>query len=164
MNAACRTCGQLNPPDARTCQYCGASLPSTPALRDPFRTRPDRAWGATNRWGDPLSGPAPRPAGLKEPGVGLLLELLPGLVGFLGIGYIWAGEVALGVGLLLGYWVVGALLVLLTVASLGTLFCCFPIFILYYPGVPIISALVLHSRLQRRQQQLVGTSVGHYPY
>ena len=45
---------------------------------------------------------------LKDPAVGLLLELL-GYIGFLGIGHIWAGKTSRGVALLIGYWVYFAL-------------------------------------------------------
>ena len=157
MNVACHTCGQLNSPEARQCQYCGAAIGSTPVYRDPFRIRPQQPLGV-ERWGD-LQRPYALPSvGLKEPGAGLLLELLPGLFGFVGIGYMWSGEVALGVGLLLGYWLMGGALVFLTFATFGLLACCFPLFLLYYPGVPIISAIMLHRRLLRQQQVLVRAS------
>ena len=162
MSVACHTCGRLNPADARQCQYCGAAFATTPIYNDPFRTRPQQSGGG--RWGD-QPYPYPQPAvGLKEPGAGLLIELIPGLLGFLGLGYLWSGEVALGVGLLVGYWLLGGVLIFLSVATLGLLFCCFPLFLLYYPGIPIVSAIMLHRRLLRRQELLVRTSVRAYPY
>ena len=163
MNVACQTCGQLNPPDARQCQYCGAAIATTPLYRDPFRTRPQQQRGAA-RWDDLQRPYAQQPVGLKEPGLGLLIELIPGLFGFLGIGYLWSGEAALGVGLLFGYWMMGGFLIFLTFATVGLLLCCFPLFLLYYPGIPIVSAIMLHRRLMRRQQVLVSASVPIHPY
>lgn len=164
MNAVCQTCGRLNPPGAQQCQYCGASLPSTPIYQDPFRSRPQQPAPPGDPWRAQGPGPAAYPVGLKDPNTGLVLELLPGLFGFLGIGHIWAGEVALGVGLLIGYWVAGAMLAVLTLLTLGLLFCFFPIYLLLWPGAPIISAIVLQRRLQRQQQRLVSTSTYPYPY
>ncbi len=163
MNVACQTCGQLNPTDARQCQFCGASFGTTPVYRDPFRTRPQQP-ALADRWGGASQPYMVQPVGLKEPGIGLLIELVPGLFGFLGIGYMWSGEVALGVGLLFGYWMVGVLLTLFTILTVGLLLCCFPLFLLYYPGIPIISAVMLHRRLLRRQQALVSASAPLYPY
>ena len=87
----------------------------------------------------------------KDPSTGLLVELLPGLFGFLGIGYLWAGETALGLGLLLGYWCFWGLIAVLTILTFGLLFCFFPFFILLYFAAPFISALLLQKRLRQRQ-------------
>jgi hypothetical protein len=149
----CRTCGTLNPDRASTCAYCGASLPSTPIYQDPFRThRLDRQAIV------PYVPPAPplvsyAPAA-KDPSTGLLVELLPGLFGFMGIGYLWAGETALGLVLLLGYWCFWAIVGVLTVLTLGLLLCFFPFFILLYFAAPVISALLLQKRLRQRQAAL----------
>ena len=163
MNVACQTCGQSNPPEARQCQFCGAAIAATPIYRDPFRTRPQQPPGA-DRWSDLQPPYAQSALGLKEPSAGLLLELIPGLFGFLGIGYLWSGEVALGVGLLVGYWLVGGLLTIFTILTVGLLLCCFPLFLLYYPGIPIISAVLLHRRLLQRQESLVRASARPYPF
>ena len=162
MSVVCHSCGRLSPPGAQQCQYCGTSLPSTPIYQDPFRTRPQQQLpdGQPFRAQPPLYL-APN-AGLKDPNTGMLVELLPGLFGFLGIGYIWSGEVALGVGLLLGYWLAGTLLAVMTVLTFGLLLCLFPIYLVLWPGAPIISAIILQRRLLRQQQQLVSAS--SYPY
>lgn len=164
MNAVCQTCGRLNPPAAQQCQFCGASLPSTPLYQDPFRARPQQQSVPADRWGAQGQGYATNPPGLKDPNTGLVIELLPGLFGFMGIGYIWAGEVALGIGLLIGYWVAGAMLAVLTVITFGLLLCFFPVYLLLWPGAPIISAIVLQRRMKRQQQQLVSASTYPYPY
>lgn len=161
MSAVCQTCGRLSPPGAQSCQYCGASLPSTPVYQDPFRSRPQRP-AAANPWGDPAYNQPIH--GLKDPNTGLVLELLPGLLGFMGIGHIWAGQVALGLGLLFGYWLALTFLAILTVITFGLLICFFPVLLVMWPGAPIISAIMLQRRLQRQQQQLVRASTSPYPY
>ena len=141
MASGCRTCGTLNPAGATTCGYCGASLPSTPLYRDPFVSRP----------APPAPPPSPPAVALKDPSTGLLLELLPGFCGFLGIGYLWAGETALGLGLLFGYWLFWAFVGVGIVVTFGLLLCLLPFFGLVYLAAPIVSALLLQQRLRRRQ-------------
>lgn len=167
MAIGCQTCGTLNPDRATVCEYCGASFPATPVYRDPFvRRRPAApARGA-------YVNPAPfaqgsRPAlGGKDPSAGLLIELLPGLFGFLGIGYLWAGETLLGIALLLGYWAFWAIVAVATIATLGFLLCFFPFFIALYFAAPIISALLLQRRLRARQALIVSPVSAYptYPY
>lgn len=164
MSVVCHSCGRLNRPGALQCQHCGVSQPSTPVYNDPFRTRPQQQLLDDQPFrAQPPIYAAPS-AGLKDPNTGMLLELLPGLFGFMGVGYIWSGEVALGIGLLLGYWVAGALLAVMTLLTLGLLLCLFPIYLLLWPGAPIISAIVLQRRLMRQQQQLVNASYYAQPY
>lgn len=161
MSAVCQTCGWLTPLGTQTCPNCGASQPSTPVYQDPFRTRPQQQATARDPWQQPYVAP---PVGLKDPNTGLLLELLPGLFGFLGIGYIWSGEVALGIGLLIGYWVAGAMLAVMTLLTFGLLLCIFPVYLLLWPGAPIISAIVLQRRMMRQQQMLVSASSYTHPF
>jgi len=84
-------------------------------------------------------GPPP-----KDPSTGLLLELL-GLVGFSGIGWLWAGETAIGIALLLGFWVFLAIEVVLMFVVIG--FCLLPLNLI----IPIASAVLLQKRLKERQ-------------
>jgi hypothetical protein len=95
-------------------------------------------------------GQAQQPHGQppKDPTVGLLLELI-GYVGFLGIGWIWAGETAIGIGILVGwlilmpiYFVIAGFL---TVFLIG--FCMLPLPLI----VPIVSGVLLMNRLKARQ-------------
>ena len=53
--------------------------------------------------GQPPYGQPPYAQPPKDPTVGLLLELI-GFFGFLGIGWIWAGETAVGIALLIGWF------------------------------------------------------------
>ena len=54
----------------------------------------------------------------RDPFVALLLEIVGGFFGFLGIGWIYAGQPVMGILLLLGYWlldwIVGVTLAVVT--------------------------------------------------
>lgn len=104
-------------------------------------------------------------AAAKDPAAGLLIELLPGLFGFLGIGYLWAGETLLGIALLLGYWAFWAVVVA-TFATLGLLLCFLPFFTMFYFVAPTISALLLQRRLRARQIIIAAPASVYptYPY
>lgn len=168
MVIACPTCGNQNPAGVRSCQYCGAGLPAsapegrreTAAARSPDRggayTSPaDPAPYARQTYGGQYGAPtapayAPARVGAKDPNSGLLIELLPGFFGFLGIGWLWAGETALGVALLVGYWCFWGIVAFLTLVTFGFLLCLLPIFGLLYIAAPIISAFALQKRLRER--------------
>jgi hypothetical protein len=100
----------------------------------------------------------------KDPGAGLLIELVPGFFGFLGIGYLWAGETAIGLALLIGYWSFWAIVGVLTVLTLGLLLCFLPFFILLFLVAPLISALALQNRLRLRQVQQMQLVYAQQPY
>ncbi|HEY8596939.1 MAG TPA: hypothetical protein VIL85_00835 [Thermomicrobiales bacterium] len=163
MAMSCRTCGTLNPDHSTLCEYCGASLPTPTPRRDPFVQRhpsqstpaypPTMAYAVSY----PVRGAT------KDPSAGLLIELLPGLFGFLGIGYLWAGETALGLALLLGYWAFWAIVAVVTILSFGLLLCFLPFFILLYLAAPIVSALLLQRRLRSRQAVIINP-YGTSPY
>ena len=95
-------------------------------------------------------GAAPRPVAtagpeVRDPTTGLLIEMIPGFFGFLGIGWLWAGETAIGIALLLGYWVFLAVEIALMFVLIG--FCLLPVNLI----APIASAIVLQRRLKERQ-------------
>lgn len=155
MAIGCRTCGTLNPDRSTLCEYCGAHLSAPAMQRDPFVQR--RASQVTPAHPPAMAyrGAYPQRGAMKDPSAGLLIELLPGLFGFLGIGYLWAGETALGLGLLLGYWAFWAIVAVVMVLSFGLLLCFLPFFILLYLAAPIASALLLQRRLRVRQALVV---------
>ena len=63
----------------------------------------------------------------RDPFVALLLEIVGGLFGFLGIGWIYAGKPVYGVLLLIGYWLLDwALGLMLAVGTLGVWCCVWP--------------------------------------
>lgn len=101
----------------------------------------------------PIAAPSPKTP--KDPGTAFVLELLPAYFGFYGIGYIWAGEVGLGLALLFGNWVVwtigGLLAFLFSLFTLGLgLLCVTPLFIALYFLGPVVSGLALQRRLKAR--------------
>ncbi len=85
--------------------------------------------------------PAPRPA--KEPSTGLLLELL-GLVGFAGIGWLWAGRTGLGLLMLFGFWAFMAVEFVLLFVLVG--FCLVPFNFI----IPVASALLIQKYLREQ--------------
>ena len=96
-----------------------------------------------NNYGSP-QGYQPAPPPVKDPSTGLLLELL-GFFGLSGIGWLWAGETAIGLILLFGYWIFIAVEVVLMFVFVG--FCLTPFNLI----IPIASALLLQKRLKERQ-------------
>lgn len=101
---------------------------------------------------DPSFAPAPRLA--KEPSTGLLLELI-GLVGFAGIGWLWAGRTAVGLLLMFGFWAFLFVEFLLLFVGIG--FCLIPFnFVL-----PIASALLLQRDLKERR---LAPPIAPYPF
>lgn len=82
---------------------------------------------------------------MKDPGTAIVLEILLGLLGFLGIGYLYAGYTTEGILRLIGWWIalgIGAVLVVVTF-GIGSL-CLIPVMI----AVPILSGLALKKRMQ----------------
>ncbi len=62
----------------------------------------------------------PPPRTGKDPTIALILELIPGfLFQTFGIGNIYAGNVGLGIGLLIGYWVLVAINFVLCFVFIG---------------------------------------------
>ena len=56
----------------------------------------------------------------RDPLVALLLEVIGGVFGFLGLGWIYAGRPVLGIALLVGYWVLDWVIGLaLSIVTLG---------------------------------------------
>ncbi len=92
--------------------------------------------------------PAPRPA--KEPSTGLLLELL-GLVGFAGIGWLWAGRTGLGLLMLFGFWAFMAVEFVLLFVLVG--FCLVPFNFI----IPVASALLIQKYLREQPSRYAPT-------
>lgn len=82
--------------------------------------------------------------GPKDSTTAFLVELIPGIFGFLGIGHMWSGNIPLGVGLLLGWWVFLTIEVFSFFILIG--FCFLPLNVI----VPILSAFWLKSKMEGR--------------
>lgn len=157
---ACATCGNQSPAGSIVCQFCGATLramaaaptPGAPPSAGPaappmpsavVQTRPSNY--APPYYARPALAP-------KDPSTGLLLELLPGLFGFLGIGHIWAGDIGVGLGLLFGYWIFWGFawffIVFASVFTFGLAFCFAPF---VWIGAPVLSGILLRDKLARLQ-------------
>jgi TM2 domain-containing membrane protein YozV len=56
----------------------------------------------------------------RDPFIALILEVVGGFFGFLGLGWIYAGRPAMGIALLIGYWLLDwAVGVTLSIVTLG---------------------------------------------
>jgi len=93
------------------CHVCGTRFASSPEVAQP---QPAQL---------PVQPPAMYVRPLKDRSIALILEILPGLLGYLGFGWIYAGEVNTGVAFLVGYLVATFVFVIFDVFSSGV--CCF---------------------------------------
>jgi hypothetical protein len=56
----------------------------------------------------------------RDPFIALILEVVGGFFGFLGLGWIYAGRPAIGIALLVGYWLLDwAIGVTLSIVTIG---------------------------------------------
>ncbi len=131
---ACPACNSENPSEAQFCSRCGTSLkfpvapippsmPPAPSSPVPYQ---------------PVYVPRP----LKDRSIALVLEILPAFFGIFGIGWIYAGNVVVGILLLIGVlcWDVFAILINILSGGFGCL-CTLPVNIVLIAG----SAVFLHS-------------------
>jgi hypothetical protein len=116
----CPRCGSANLEGARFCSTCGQALGPS-AIAPIVRSVPD-------------------------PNTAFVLELVLGLFGFLGIGWVYAGRIPLGLTMMAGWWLV-------VVSGLGGsvftgfLGCCFWLPIHFV--APFISALLIKNELEK---------------
>ncbi len=116
----CPACGSSNPENAAFCQHCGANLSGQPtnptassfdtpaeSLIPPAQPvapqqppAPQAPYAQQINYG--AYPPSPRP--LKDRSIALILEILPGLFGFYGIGRIYSGDTQTGI-----LWLAGGL-------------------------------------------------------
>jgi hypothetical protein len=138
------------PPPAQT-QYLPPQAPGYgqqpyPPQQQPYQVQPTY----TPTPGPALGGYAANPP-VTDPSMALVIEIVGGLLGFMGIGHMLTGRLIPGIGLLVGWWVAIALswivilpLVLLT-CGLGA--CLLPFL---WAGPPILSGLWLRSQMTGR--------------
>ncbi len=168
---ACPSCGTANPPGAQFCINCGTPLTSGSVLAgeqqpavsaelapqppsDLAQTPPSATVPPSTPEAAPMSPLFASAAGAasaaavagsssrKDLGLALILEILPALVGFFGIGWIYSGNVTVGVVLLIAMllWEGLGLVVALFTVGIGCL-CLIPINLV----VIAVSAFLLHS-------------------
>ncbi len=125
-----------------TCTVCGRAICQQDAVEVQGRLvcREDLANGRA------------QPLGAKrvDPNTAFLLELVPGLLGFLGIGYMYAGRTNEGVIRLIA-WFAYDVMAFCMISLLLTVFiglACIPIQLIVQIGVPLWSAYVLKGQLE----------------
>lgn len=129
----CPNCGQDNPDKSKFCFNCGYAL-STAGM--PVRPRPPVPAAPPSY---PV-GYAPRPP--KDRSIALILEILPGLFGLLGFGWIYAGNAGAGIAWLLGMLVWTGIAAVIAFFSIGvSLICTLPVSI----AMIIISTVMLNN-------------------
>jgi TM2 domain-containing membrane protein YozV len=168
----CLNCSTSNPDGTQTCISCGAplveaaDLPAVEAqpqaeleIPDPSPyVEPDQAQAT------PASAPeapipdsqAVQPSTLeplplkKDRSLAIILEIIPGLFGFLGIGWIYSGFTSAGIAWLVSFliWNMIALVICISTAGLGCL-CTLPINLI----VLIASVISLNSQIQQHSEQ-----------
>jgi len=172
----CPNCDTANQDDALSCTNCGAALsealyqaPAAPLEGVPPEfldiPEPSPAYtGADEPQPEPEPAPiAPPPPAAdraltlesliaasavpKDRNLALILEILPGFFGLLGIGWIYSGNMGVGIALLVGYGLWNLLALVIAVFTGGiACFCTLPLNVI----VMITSALLLNSYIQKQ--------------
>ena len=164
--AICAACGTENPTENSFCKSCGAPLTpqaaEPPAAFTPEIPEPDPLADQSSQPLPPQPAPAdpsqpvmppqpvmpipslPRPQ--KDRSIALVLEIIPGLFGFLGIGWIYSGATTTGIIWLVSVLVWEIIAVIVSIASAGVgCFCTVPVnFVLVG-----ISAYYLNNHIKR---------------
>lgn len=130
----CAQCNNMNPMGAAACLRCGAALP---AMAAPV---PYAAPAA------PMYVPGGYAYPLKSRTTAMLLEILIGMFGLLGIGWMYAGQAAAGVGWLAGYLAWNFVAIIFDIFTIGIFTCIHvPISILLL----VLSAVNLSNHMKR---------------
>jgi hypothetical protein len=143
----CANCGSNVPDSSKFCSACGHIQPasSESQLEQPFPAKVK-----SDNPGYPQPYPAtyvPRP--IKDRNIALIIEILPGLFGFLGFGWMYSGNVAAGAIWLIGILIWDAIAVVTSILTIGvSLFCTLPISIVLI----VISALLLNSYTKQHSE------------
>jgi len=126
----CPACSTQNADDAKFCKSCGAQISSQPVPPASDSQAASDAYAPTVPVvQQPVEAYVQRP--LKDRSIALILEIIPGLFGLLGIGWIYSGNTTTGVIWLIGFliWTAMATVVSLLTAGLGII-CWLPISII----------------------------------
>lgn len=167
----CPNCSTSNPDGTQICISCGAPLVEAADLTASGMVQPeenkipvpspyfDPAQMQTPPTGDPTPVRTSEPiqssstvssAPKRERNLAIILEIVPGLLGFLGIGWIYSGFTGAGIAWLLGFliWNIFALAICIFTAGLGCL-CTLPVNLI----VLIASVISLNSQIQNHSEQ-----------
>jgi len=134
----CPHCSYENLDAARFCANCGQEvaaltsalesneLPPIPAPVPPPQTPNPPAYPLSNLQPQAQYAPMHRP--LKDRSVAYILEILPGLFGILGIGWLYAGNTGVGIAWLIGVLLWDVFAIIIDIASVGFgCFCSVPV-------------------------------------
>jgi hypothetical protein len=170
----CPNCSTSNPDSAQVCLSCGAPLieaagrPANERLQpaegeipepSPFAMpeSPEPAPSSVSVTPIPVSAPS-RPAKVdftspkKDRSLAIVLEVVPGLFGLLGIGWIYSGFTSAGIAWLVGFliWNIIALVICIFTVGVGCL-CTLPVNLV----VLIASVMALNSQIQDHSEQFI---------
>ena len=137
----CQVCGSQNSDDAKFCKNCGAPI-ALDSIQKPGETlQGGEGYPPTVPFApQPVQTYAQRPP--KDRSIALILEILPGLFGFLGIGWIYSGNTTAGVIWLIGFLIWTAMATLISVLTGGIgIICWLPISI----ALITVSAVTLNN-------------------
>ncbi len=115
--AAEETPSTFSPPEVPP-EYISASpppdpIPAPPPLTPPY-TPPQQSYSAVTS----------ASVAAKDRTIALVLEVLPGIFGFPGIGWLYSGNIAVGLGLLLGVLVWNVIGIVIAIPTIGISLCC----------------------------------------
>jgi hypothetical protein len=142
----CQSCNSLNTDDAKFCNKCGAPLAPVagPVYQNPpsYQVNPQPVY-------QPMVV-----MNSKSRGTAMILEILPGLFGLLGFGWIYAGNTSSGLIWLIGYlvWIVIGVIISVVTGGFGAI-CVLPISI----GAIVMSAVSLNN-YTKKHPELFGNS------
>lgn len=120
----CPRCGAQNSDGARFCSNCGQPLAAQVAA---------------------TSGVAAANT-TRDPNTAFVLELLLGLFGFLGIGWVYAGKTTLGIVMLVSWWLIVGVGLGGSVLT-GFIGCC--LWLPVHFVVPLVSAMLIRNEIEQ---------------
>ena len=124
----CPQCHAPLPEGANFCSSCGYRFPHAPGV--PAAVAPQVVYQKT----------------LRDPNTAMIIEIIGTVLGFMGLGWLYAGRTGTGLLLLFGYWAALVVVVLLSVLT-GGIFACIwlPIDIV----IAVISGSMAKSALEK---------------
>jgi hypothetical protein len=120
----CPSCGASNEPNSKFCNNCGKTL--SPNIEQLSQIPAPPPPNLTNQPVYPYDPIQQKP--LKDRSIAMVLEILPGLFGFLGFGWIYSGNSSVGVIWLIGFfvWTLVGVIISVVTGGIGAI-CIIPI-------------------------------------
>ena len=128
----CPNCEASVPDDSRFCNNCGFAMPEQGSIQQPVPQSP--------------AAPVTYAKPAKDPNIALLIELVGTLFGFMGLGWIYAGDTTHGI-IALVLWLIVVIVSAVISILTGGFFAC-----LWLPAqivAAIISGLLVKQRVER---------------